>query len=277
MNQSEKAAAFKALHDSDEIFVIPNPWDAGSARLLASLGFAALATTSAGLAFALGRRDGAVSRVEALANARAIVEAVDLPVSADLENGYGPTPEDAALTIRLAAEAGLVGGSIEDASGDAEKPIYEFNHAVERFTAAAEVTRKFGFPFMLVGRAENFLHGINDLEDTIRRLQAYEKAGAEVLFAPNLPNLDAIRAVCAAVTKPVNVVMTFKGAGQVSVAQLAAAGVRRVSTGGALARAALGGLRQAANEVLHNGTFGYVDMIPTTPEINAAMSAEKAR
>jgi 2-methylisocitrate lyase-like PEP mutase family enzyme len=277
MNQTEKAAAFRALHDRDEIFVIPNPWDAGSARMLASMGFAAMATTSAGLAFALGRRDGAVSRFEALANARAIIDAVDLPVSADLENGYGHTPEDAALTIRLAAEAGLVGGSIEDATGDPDKPIYEFEHAVERFTAAVEATRRFGFPFMLVGRAENFLHGVNDLDDTIRRLLAYERAGAEVLFAPGLPSLDAIREVCAAVTKPVNAVMGFKGAGQFSVAELAAAGVRRISTGGSFARAALGGLRQAADEVLHNGTFGYAEVIPTTAEINALMSSAKIR
>jgi 2-methylisocitrate lyase-like PEP mutase family enzyme len=277
MNQTEKAAAFRALHDRDEIFVIPNPWDAGSARMLASMGFAAMATTSAGLAFALGRRDGAVSRFEALANARAIIDAVDLPVSADLENGYGHTPEDAALTIRLAAEAGLVGGSIEDATGDPDKPIYEFEHAVERFTAAVEATRRFGFPFMLVGRAENFLHGVNDLDDTIRRLLAYERAGAEVLFAPGLPSLDAIREVCAAVTKPLNAVMGFKGAGQFSVAELAAAGVRRISTGGSFARAALGGLRQAADEVLHNGTFGYAEVIPTTAEINALMSSAKIR
>ena len=221
-----------------------NPWDAGTARILASLGFAALTTTSAGLAFSLGRRDGrgAVTREEALANAKAIVDATDLPVAADLENGYGDTPEAAAGTIRLAGgTAGLVGGSIEDATGDPSRPIYDFQHAVERIAAAVEAARAFPFPFMLVGRAENYLHGRPDLDDTIRRLQAYEAAGADVLFAPGVTKPDEIRTLCAAVRKPVNVVMGLKGLA-FSVAELAEMGVRRISLGSSLSRAALGAL-----------------------------------
>ena len=198
--QAEKAAVFEALHQRPETFVIGNPWDAGTARILDGLGFSALSTTSAGLAFTLGRRDGtaAVSREEALANARSIVDATTLPVAADLENGYGPTPEAVAETIRLAAEtAGLVGGSIEDASGNPEKPIYDFDHSVERIAAAVEATRALHFPFMLVARAENYLHGRKDLDDTIRRLQAYEAAGASVLYAPGITKAEDIRTLCA--------------------------------------------------------------------------------
>jgi len=232
--QAEKAHIFQALHKRPEPFVIGNPWDAGTARILAGLGFPALSTTSAGLAFTLGRRDGtaSVSREEALANARLIVEATALPVAADLENGYGHAPEDAAETIRLAAEtAGLVGGSIEDASGDPEKPIYEFDHAVERIAAAVEAARALSFPFMLVARAENYLHGRRDLDDTIRRLQAYEAAGASVLYAPGITQADDIRTVCASVSKPVNVLMGIKGAPALSVQELGALGVRRISLG----------------------------------------------
>ena len=255
--QAEKAEKFRALHARPGAFVIPNPWDAGTARILAALGFEALTTTSAGLAFALGRRDGAVTRDEALANAKAIVDATDLPVAADLENGYGHTPEAAAETIRLAATtAGLVGGSIEDATGDREQPIYEFAHAVERVAAAAEAARALPFPFVLVGRAENFLHGRPDLNDTIRRLQAFEAAGAAALYAPGLTKADDIRAVCAAVGKPVNVVMGLK-AGSLSVAELAALGVRRISVGSALSRAALGAFIRAAREIREHGTFEF--------------------
>lgn len=275
LNQAQKAERFQALHNGP-LFVIPNPWDAGSARLLAGFGFSALATTSAGLAFALGRRDGegSVSRDEALRNAADIVAAVDLPVSADLENGYGDTPEDAAETTRLAAEVGLVGSSIEDATGNAADPIYDFNLSVERVAAAAEAAHARAFPFTFVARAENFLHGRNDLDDTIRRLQAYEKAGADVLFAPGLPSLDAIRTVCASVSKPVNVVLGARNT-PYSLADLAAAGVRRVSTGSSFARAALTGLRDASLELLGPGTATYLDDAITFAEVTALMAPRR--
>jgi 2-methylisocitrate lyase-like PEP mutase family enzyme len=259
--QAEKAKRFLALHERPGAFVIPNPWDAGSARLLAGLGFEALTTTSAGLAFSLGRPDGnaAVTQEEALANARAIADATNLPVAADLENGYGDAPEAAAETIRLAGEvAGLVGASIEDASGDRARPIYEFQHAVERMTAAVEAARAHPFPFILVGRAENFLHGRRDLDDTIRRLQAFEAAGADVLFAPGLTRSEDIRTLCASVRKPVNVVVGWKGV-PFSVADLAALGVRRISLGAGLHRAALGAFVRAAKEIREHGTFGFTE------------------
>lgn len=258
-SQLEKARRFQALHARPQAFVIPNPWDAGTARILASLGFEALTTTSAGLAFTLGRPDGArmVSRDEALANARAVAEATDLPVAADLENGYGDAPETAAETIRLAGEtAGLVGGSIEDASGDPRRPIYDFQHAAERVAAAAQAARALPFPFMLVARAENFLHGRPDLDDTIRRLQAFEQAGADVLFAPGLTRAEDIRKVCAAVRKPVNFLAGYGGAA-FSVDELEALGVRRISVGAALCRAALGAFVRAAREIRDRRTFGF--------------------
>ena len=271
MSQTLKAERFQALHRGP-LFVLPNPWDAGSARLLASMGFAALATTSAGLAFSLGRRDAesAVSRDEALANAADIVAATDLPVSADLENGYGDSPEDAALTIRLAAEVGLVGGSIEDATGDASSPIYDFQLSVERVAAAAEAAHALPFPFTFVARSENFLHGRRDLDDTIRRLQAFEAAGADVLFAPGLPDLAAIRLACASVSKPVNVVLGARNT-PYTLADLADAGVRRVSTGSSFARAALGGMMSAATELLGPGTATYLDGAPSSAEISKIM------
>jgi 2-methylisocitrate lyase-like PEP mutase family enzyme len=259
VSQAKKAERFQALHASPGAFVIPNPWDAGTARILAALGFEALTTTSAGLAFALGRQDGAgvVTRDETLANAKAIVDATDLPVAADLENGYGHAPEAAAHTIRLAAEdAGLVGGSIEDATGDPQRPIYDFQHAVERVAAAAEAAHALQFPFVLVGRAENFLHGRPDLDDTIRRLQAFEAVGADALYAPGLTKAEDIRTMCAAVNKPVNVIMGLKGA-SFSVAELAALGVRRISVGSALSRAALGAFVRAAREIREHGTFAF--------------------
>jgi 2-methylisocitrate lyase-like PEP mutase family enzyme len=273
MNQTDKALAFKALHESKDLFAIPNPWDAGSAKLLASMGFKALTTTSAGLAFGLGRPDGQgrVSRDETIANAALIAGAVDLPVAADLENGFGDSPEDAAETIRRAAEAGLVGGSIEDATGDASRPIYDFNLAVERVAAGVEAARALPFPFQFVARAENYLHGREDFDDTLKRLLAFEKAGADVLFAPGLPSLDAIRTVCRTIEKPVNVVMGFKG-GTYSLAELAEAGVRRVSTGGSLARAALTGLKSAANELRNAGSFGYALAILHSGEVNGLMA-----
>ncbi|MCD1634848.1 isocitrate lyase/phosphoenolpyruvate mutase family protein [Martelella mediterranea] len=254
--QEEKYHRFMTLHERKRAFVMPNPWDAGSARLLAHLGFEALATTSAGLAFSLGRRDSAadLSRDDILANAKAIVEATDLPVSADLENGFGDLPEDCALTIRLAIEAGLVGGSIEDATGRPDDPMYDFDAAVERVRAAAGA--RAGKPFILTARSENFLWGRPDLADTIRRLQAFSEAGADVLYAPGLPDIEAIATVCRAVDKPVNVVMGLQGKNY-SVTALERVGVRRISVGGSFARAALAGLKRAAEEVLTEGTFNY--------------------
>lgn len=261
LSQAEKAVIFQSLHQQHQIFVVGNPWDAGSARILTGIGYKALSTTSAGLAFSLGRKDGtaAVSRAEALANAKSIVEATNLPVAADLENGYGHKPEDAAETIRLAAEAGLVGGSIEDATGNESDPIYEFQHAVERVAAAAESAKSLPFPFMFVARAENYLHGRPDLDDTIRRLQAFEKAGAEVLYAPGLTRPEDIRTVCSSVTKPVNVLMGLKGAPRLTVQQLGELGVRRISVGSGFSRAALTAFLHAAREVIEDGTFSFAD------------------
>jgi 2-methylisocitrate lyase-like PEP mutase family enzyme len=261
-SQIEKGERFRSLHARPGAFVIPNPWDAGTARILTGLGFEALTTTSAGLAFSLGKRDGAglVTREETLANARAIVDATDLPVAADLENGFGDAPEVVAETIRLAGEvAGLVGGSIEDSTGDPQRPLYAFQHAVERVAAAAEAARALPFPFVLVGRAENYLHGRADLDDTIRRLQAFEAAGADALFAPGLTRAEDIRTVCAAVGKPVNVIMGLTGVKHTSfsVAELAALGVRRISLGSALSRAALGAFVRAAREIREQGTFSF--------------------
>jgi 2-methylisocitrate lyase-like PEP mutase family enzyme len=260
--QAEKAAQFQALHQRSEPFVIGNPWDAGTARILTSLGFVALSTTSAGLAFSLGRRDGtaSVSRAEALANAQSIADATDLPVAADLENGYGSTPEIVAETIRLAGErAGLVGGSIEDATGNPDSPIYDYRLAVRRIEAAAAAARALPFPFMLVARAENYLHGRPDLDDTIRRLQAYEAAGAEVLYAPGITQPDDIRAVCTAIKKPVNVLMGMKGAPPLSVKELGELGVRRISLGSGFSRAALTAFLHAAREVIDDGTFTFAE------------------
>jgi 2-methylisocitrate lyase-like PEP mutase family enzyme len=263
-SQFEKGERFKALHARPAAFVIPNPWDAGTARMLAGLGFEALTTTSAGLSFMLGKRDGErmVTREETLANAKLVADAVDLPVAADLENGFGDAPEEAAETIRLAGErAGLVGGSIEDATGDDARPIYDFQHAVERVAAAAEAAHKLPFPFVLVGRAEGLRFPGGKLDDVIRRLQAFESAGADVLFAPALPRLEDIRTVCASVSKPVNVVMGYarlQGA-PVSVSDLAALGVKRVSVGASLSRVALGAFLRAAREIHDHGTFSLAD------------------
>jgi 2-methylisocitrate lyase-like PEP mutase family enzyme len=269
-SQSDRAQTFRALHERPGAFVIPNPWDVGTARILAGLGFEALATTSAGMAFALGRRDGAVSRDDALAHARTIVSATALPVSADLENGFGDAPETVAETIRLAAGTGLVGGSIEDATGDPDRPIYDRSLAVERVAAAVEAARALPIPFMLTARAENFLHGRPDLDDTIGRLQAFEGAGADVLYAPGLRDLGAIRTVCQAVGKPVNVIMGLAGA-PFSVDDLAAAGVRRISVGSALSRAALGTFLRAAREIQEHGTFTFAEGAASFAEIEAFM------
>jgi len=268
--QADKGARFKALHEGPGALVIPNPWDAGSARVLAALGFQALATSSGASAGVLGRRDGRVTREEALAHARAIVAATDLPVSADLEKGFGDAPAVAAETIRLAAAAGLVGGSIEDATGDKAKPLYDLGHATERIAAAAEAAHALPFPFLLSARAENFLRGNPDLDDTIRRLQAFERAGADVLFAPGLPDLASVRAVCAAVSKPFNFMAGIKGK-TFTVRELEAAGVRRISVATSLYRAAVSGLVAAAREIKDQGTFGYLERTLTTPELNGFM------
>ena len=268
--QTLRAEAFKALHERDGAFVIANPWDAGSARLLASLGFEALASTSAGLAFSLGRPDaeGALTLDETLDNAKAIVDATPLPVAADLENGFGDLPEDCAQAILRAAEVGLVGGSIEDASGQGAAQIYDFERALARVRAAVLAARSLPFPFTLCARAENLLHGRLDLDDTIKRLQAYAEAGADVLYAPGLRSVDEIRAVVQAVApRPVNVLMGLAGV-PLSVNQLQDLGVRRISVGSSLARAALGGLQRAALEIQGQGTFTYGEQALPFAQLN---------
>lgn len=269
-DQSQRARDFAALHQGPDLLVLPNPWDAGSARMLAHLGFKALATTSAGLAFSLGRRDaeGAVSREEALANARAIVEATPLPVAADLENGYGDSPEACAETLRLAAEAGLVGGSIEDASGRPDAPIYDAGLALERIQAAVEAARALPFPFTLAARAENFLHGRPDLDDTLRRLVAYAEAGADVLYAPGLTTREQIAEVVAAVApKPVNILVGSPVLA-LTLDELAALGVRRVSLGSNLARVAYGAFFEAARQ-LHGHDLSAAQQAMPFDRINA--------
>jgi len=268
MTREEKVMAFRALHERPGIFVIPNPWNAGSAKILTALGFEALATTSAGYAFNAGKRDdaGDLTREGVLENAREMVEAVGLPVSADLQNGFGDTPEACAETIRQAAKSGLAGGSIEDFRGDGGDPIYEFGLARERVAAAADASRQCGF--VLTARAENYLHGRPDLDGTIGRLQAFAEAGADVVYAPGLMSLDEIRAVCSSVAKPVNVVMGLRGV-TYSVEELAAAGVKRISIGGSLARAALGALVRAAREIREKGTFTYANEAIAGSEVAA--------
>lgn len=265
-----RAEAFKALHERKGVFVIPNPWDAGSAKLLASLGFEALATTSAGLAYSKGRPDGLqrLSREDTLLNALSIVDATALPVAADLENGFSDAPEGCAQTITEAAQVGLVGGSIEDATGRAQQPIYSMGQAVERIAAAAEAARRLPFAFTLTARAENFLYGQMDLDDTLRRLQAYADAGADVLYAPGLRTREQIIAVVQAVApKPVNVLMGLGGV-DFTVSQLADMGVKRISVGSSLARCAYGALYNAALE-LREGTFGYAEHAMPYDQLNA--------
>jgi 2-methylisocitrate lyase-like PEP mutase family enzyme len=266
-SQHDKATWFRTLHQAPGAFIIPNAWDGGSARILTGLGFRAIATSSGACAATLGRVDGRVTRDEALAHARAIGAAIECPVSADLERGFGDSPEVVAETIRLAAEAGLVGGSIEDASGDKGKPLYDMTHAIERVAAAVEAARALPFPFTLTARSENYLRGNPDLDDTIRRLQAFEQAGADVLFAPALPDLAAVRAVCTALSKPVNFMVAIKGK-SFTVAELAAAGVKRISLATSLYRTAMTGLVAAAHEVKDTGTFGFLDNALTTADLN---------
>jgi 2-methylisocitrate lyase-like PEP mutase family enzyme len=270
MTREQKYEAFRALHLRAGAFVMPNPWNAGTARILTAMGFEALATTSAGYAFNAGRQDsfGGVTREDTLRNAKEIVDATHLPVSADLENGFGASPDECAQTIRLAAECGLAGGSIEDATGDPNDRIYPFDLAVERVAAAAKAARE--CRFVLTARAENFLHDRDDLDDTIRRLQAFERAGADVLYAPGLPGIEAIRAVCDAVTKPVNVLLGLQSA-PYSLAEVAAVGVKRVTTGGSLARAALTGFVRAAEEIKAHGTFAYASQAISHADFTAYM------
>lgn len=266
--QAEKAQLFCTLHQRDRAFIIPNPWDAGSARVLAHLGFEALATTSMGYAFSAGRRDGSIQRDEMLAHVAAIVRATDLPVSADLENGYGDAPEVAAETIRRAAETGVVGGSIEDATGHPDHPIYERELAADRVRAAAAAARALSFPFTLTARAENYLWGRRDLRDTIARLQAYQEAGAGVLYAPGLTSKDEIAAVVSSVDRPVNVVMGLQGV-QLSLDELSAIGVKRISVGSALCRTALGAFLRAAREMQDHGTFTFAQQAASPREMTA--------
>ena len=268
--QKEKADRFRALHDGPGVFVIPNPWDVGSARILAGLGFKALATSSAAAASAVGRRDHELTREESLAHSRLIVDATDLPVSADLGKGFGDAPDIVAETIRLAAEVGLVGCTIEDSTANPDCPLYDVSLAIERVAAAAQAARALPFRFILTARAHNFLFPDPHLDDTIGRLQAYEKAGADVLFAPGLPDLAAVSAVCAAVTRPFNFMAGIKGK-SFPVSELAAAGVKRISLATSLYRAAMTGFLDAARELKDTGQFDFLDRCVTTPELNKLM------
>jgi 2-methylisocitrate lyase-like PEP mutase family enzyme len=265
--QKDKALKFQALHQQPRAFVIANAWDAGSARLLAGLGFEAIATSSGAFAGTLGRHDGKVTRDELLSHVRQVAGAVDVPVSADMEKGFGDSPKDVAEMIRLAAQTGLAGGSIEDATGNEDQPLFDFNHAVERIAAAVEAVRSLPTPFTLTARSENFLRGNPDLDDTIRRLQAFEKAGADVLFAPLLPDLAAVRTVCSSLSKPVNFMVGVPGR-SFSVAELEAAGVKRISLATSLYRAAMSGLYAAAAEIKKKGTFGYLDRLVSSKELS---------
>jgi 2-methylisocitrate lyase-like PEP mutase family enzyme len=274
--QAQRAAAFRELHDRDGAFIIPNPWDRGTARLLAHLGFEALATTSAGYAFSVGRRDYSIGRDEMLGHVRSIVSATDLPVSADLENGFADDPDAIAETFRLAAAVGVVGGSIEDATGRPDDPIYEHERAVERVRAVVEVARALPFPFTVTGRAENYLWGRPDLKDTIRRLQAYQGAGADVLYAPGLASRDDIAAVVRSVDRPVNVLVGSGGRDgrpELSLAELAEIGVKRVSVGSALSRVALGVFLRAAREMRERGTFAFAAEAVSYRDLSALFNA----
>jgi 2-methylisocitrate lyase-like PEP mutase family enzyme len=274
--QAAKATAFRALHERSHAFIIPNPWDIGTARLLEHLGFLALASTSAGLAFSLGRCDNTLSPSEVMAHLSAIASATDLPVSADLENGFGDDPETAAETIQLAAAAGVVGGSVEDATGKPDQPIYGIEHAAARVRAAAEAARALPFPFTLTARAENYLHGRPDLRDTVARLQAYQDAGADVLYAPGLRAKDDIVTLVKSVHRPVNVLMGLKGI-PLNLAALSGIGVKRVSVGGALARTALGAFLRAAREMSERGSFTFTEEAAGSDEISAMFAARPNR
>lgn len=264
--QQEKAERFRELHQRPGAFVLPNPWDSGTARLLADMGFEALASTSAGYAYTLGRADYEVSRTQMMRHLADLAAATDLPVSGDLENGYGDAPEAAAETIRLAADAGLVGGSIEDATNRPEAPLYPIDAATDRVRAAVEAARDLRFPFTLTARAENFMVGVGDLGDTIRRLQAYQEAGADVLYAPALKEREQIATVLREVDRPLNVVMGLKGV-DLTLADLTELGVKRVSIGSGFARAAMGAFLDAAREVWEQGTFTFAEKAISYAEI----------
>src|SRR5580658_2864772 len=266
--QFEKGRAFRSLHERAGAFIIPNPWDLGTARLLAHLGFEALATTSMGYAFSAGKRDNSVGREEMLAHISEIASITNLPVSADLENGFGDAPEFVAETIRLAAAEGVVGGSIEDSTGRPENPIYDKEDAVDRIRAAAEVVRALPFTFTLTGRAENYLHGRRDIKDTIARLQAYQEAGADVLYAPGLATKEDIAAVVSSVDRPVNALMGLQGV-RLSLDELSAIGVKRVSVGSTLCRTALAAFLSAAKEMREHGTFTFAAEAASPKEISA--------
>ena len=272
LTQDQKGAAFADLHQRPGTFIIPNPWDAGTARLLAHLGFEALATSSAGYAFSLGKSDNEVGRDATLAHAAALDAATDLPVSIDLENGFGDGPEIVAETIRLAAATGAVGGSIEDATGRNGDPMYERQLAVERIRAAAEVVHRLPFPFMLTARAENYLVGNPNLKDTIERLQMYQEAGAGVLYAPGLTNKDDVAALVSSVDRPVNVLMGLKGV-EISLAELSAIGVKRISVGSGLARCAFGSFLRAAREMREHGTFTFAEDAIPYRELNSLFAS----
>ena len=269
-SQLEKGRAFRALHERESAFIIPNPWDVGSARLLAHFGFEALATTSMGYAFSRGRLDNSLDREETLAYASRIVSATHLAVSADLEHGFSDSPEVVAETIRLAANVGLVGGSIEDATGEPDRPIHELDHAVERVRAGAEAARSMTFPFTLTARAENYLHRRPDIRDTVKRLQAYQEAGADVLYAPGLTTRDEIATVVSSVNRPVNVVMGLQGV-QLTLAELSGLGVKRVSVGSALYRTAIGAFMRAAQEMQESGSFSFAGHAATPHELSRIM------
>ena len=272
LTQAERGEAFRALHERDVAFIIPNPWDVGTARLLAHLGFEALATTSAGYAFSVGQRDNTIGRDRMMTHVAEIASATDLPVSADLESGFGDSPETVAETIRLAAATGLVGGSIEDSTKRPDQPIYELGLAVERIRAAAEAAHALPFAFTLTGRAENYLVGRPDLGDTIKRLQAYQEAGADVLYAPGLTSREEIVSLVGSVDRPVNVLMGLQGV-RLSLTALSEIGVKRISVGSALSRAALGAFLRAAREMKTHGTFTFADEAATYREISAMFDA----
>ena len=272
-DQATKAAVFRQLHEGSGAFVIPNPWDAGTAKMLEKLGYKALATTSAGYAFSQGRIDGTTGRAEMMAHCKVIVEATDLPVSADLESGFGDHPEDVAKTITAAGVAGLAGGSIEDATGEKAAPIYDFALALERVQAGLEAARALPHDFVFTARAENFFYGRPDLDDTIKRLQAFEEAGADVLYAPGLKDLETIRTLCSAVSKPVNVVMGLAGL-DATVEQLAEAGVKRISLGSTYARLAYGSFIAAAKETLETGSFEKAQSAPGFKDLEPYLDKE---
>jgi 2-methylisocitrate lyase-like PEP mutase family enzyme len=267
LTQTEKGKIFRALHQRDSAFIIPNPWDVGTARLLQHLGFEALATTSAGYAFSVGQQDNTIGRDEMMTHVAAIAAATDLPVSADLGNGFGDTPEIVAETIQLASAAGLAGCSIEDATNDPDHPVYEIEHAADRVRAAVQVVQSLPYPFTLTARAENFIVGRPDLKDTIKRLQAFQQAGADVLYAPGLSTKEDIAAVVSSVDRPINILMGLQG-GRLNLSELSAIGVKRISVGSALSRVAYGAVLRAAHQMQDHGTFQFAEEAVSMKELS---------